>query len=255
MSVNTIDTIITKLEHIVQTAEQTGDKLGLFAQMYLGVTRQVKEGIQKNRFLDGEWMERLDVVFANRYLHAFEAFQKKQSLTKSWKRAFEAAEKNDLLILQHLFMGMNAHINLDLGIAVAEVTTAEELDRVKKDFDEINTILVENIDRLQNQLNELSPLLFLLDWIGKRSDEHLMEFSLRQARTQAWGVANRLVKIKSSAQRKKQIKALDHYVALLNKFIAAPGFLGSILINLIKFFEEKNAAVIIKGLRSGSDFS
>jgi len=43
-----------------------------------------------------------------------------QTPTESWVKAFDATEFWWLIVLQHLLMDMNAHINLDLGIAAAE---------------------------------------------------------------------------------------------------------------------------------------
>ena len=39
-----------------------------------------------------------------------------------------------LTVLQHLLLGMNAHINLDLAVTVSNVATPETLDKLKDDF-------------------------------------------------------------------------------------------------------------------------
>ena len=248
MSARSIKEVISQLERIVEEASQKNSNFGIFAQLYLFVTREVEKGIFENRFEDGERMEKLDVLFANRYLQAFECYQNGEQLTRSWKAAFDAAKKNDLLVIQHLFMGMNAHINLDLGIAATETVSKNELQSLKNDFDGINAILVKSIEFVQQKLNHISPLLFLLDWVGKKSDEHLMEFSLRQARSQAWGAAVRLSKIDSPIAKKEQIDELDNYVAILNQFILEPGLFGGVIVKLIKRLEEKDPSKIIKQL-------
>ncbi len=91
----------------------------------MNVTLEVKEGIQASFSDDGPRMERLDVEFADRYLDAFYAYRDGRPLTKSWQVTFEAAENKNLLILQHLLLGMNAHINLDLGIATAKISPSK----------------------------------------------------------------------------------------------------------------------------------
>jgi len=116
----TIDDIIEGLEKIIDWAYQKNSRLGYFPALYMQVTRKVKEGIEASFFDDGPRMERLDVEFADRYLDAFYAYRDGRPLTKSWQVTFEAAENKNLLILQHLLLGMNAHINLDLGIATAK---------------------------------------------------------------------------------------------------------------------------------------
>ncbi|MEZ4933614.1 MAG: DUF5995 family protein [Saprospiraceae bacterium] len=250
MQANTIEEVIVLLETIVSEALEKNDRTGIFAQLYLGFTRQVKEGIENGIFENGDRMKTLDVIFASRYLTALQNYKSGNGeVTQAWLTAFEAAKNDKLLVIQHLFMGMNAHINLDLGIAAFKTGLPSELPLLKNDFDLINTLLVQNIESMQENLNKLSPLLFLLDWVGKKSDEHLMAFSLRKARAHAWSVATRLTKISNKKEEESQVEELDNYVALLNKFITDPGIIGGILIKVIKWFEEKNTANIINGIQ------
>jgi uncharacterized protein DUF5995 len=242
-----IDEVIRQLDNIIQTASQQNDASGIFPALYQKVTELVKEGIQNGRFENGPRMERLDVIFANRYLLAQHQFAHGQKTTKAWEAAFGAAQKPHL-ILQHLLAGMNAHINLDLGIAAAESVASSGMAGLEADFYEISNLLTSQIENTQRQLNELSPLLFLLDWLGKKTDERFAEFSLRKARNHAWRVANRLAPL-SASQRVEQIMELDGYVAILTKLITRPGMLAGLLVRLIGWFEEKDVAKIIQSLR------
>jgi len=242
-----IDEVISHLDAIILTASSKNDPLGIFPALYQKVTELVKNGIRDGRFEDGPHMERLDVIFANRYLRAHYEFAHGRKPTKAWEAAFNAAGKH-YLILQHLLAGMNAHINLDLGVAAAETAPPAELPSHETDFFEISNLLTNQIENVQQQLNKLSPLLFLLDWIGKKSDERFAAFSLQKARNHAWRVAQRLAPL-SGKQRTEQITELDGYVAILNKLITAPGLLAGFFIRLIEWFEEKNVAKIIQSLR------
>jgi len=56
---------------------------------------------------------------------------------------------------QHLLLGMNAHINLDLGVAAARVCPADQLPNLKNDFDRINLILSDLIGAVQEELAEI----------------------------------------------------------------------------------------------------
>ncbi len=247
MPSQTIEAIISRLEAIVASAAETGDPLGIFAHVYLGVTRLVKTGISEGRFEDGPRMERLDVIFANRYLDAFECYQQSLPCTHAWKTAFDAAPRHDLITLQHLLIGMNAHINLDLGIAAAEAVSPEELPALEGDFFIINHLLTEQIEVMQEKLNKVSPLLFLLDLLGKKSDEKFAEFSLKKARAHAWIVAQRLSKL-SPAEKDAVVAELDEYVAVLNRLITEPGFITAAIVRLVKWFETKNVKKIIASL-------
>lgn len=247
MPSKSISEVIQQLEHIVGQSETEGHALGIFAQLYLGVTRAVAEGIQNGRFEDGPRMEKLDVIFANRYLLAYQQFSEGETPTQSWQTAFEATNNRSLLTLQHLLMGMNAHINLDLGIAAAEAVGAGGLDDLKNDFLEINLLLAERVEDVQARLGSVSPLLFLLDIFGKKSDEHFTEFSLEKVRSHAWRVAERISALPPK-EKAKSIGELDHYVAMLNQAISRPGRVFGWLVRFIKFFEVKDVRRLIGAL-------
>ena len=247
MPAQTINEIIDRLESITRESVVTGNQLGIFAQVYLGVTKLVKAGIREGRFDDGPRMERLDVIFANRYLDAYDQFQKKQRCTHAWQTAFEGAARPGLAILQHLFLGMNAHINLDLGIAAAETVAPEELPSLRADFYQINQLLTEQIEQMKRQVHKVSPLLFLLDWSGTKRDEKFAAFSLKKARAHAWIVAQRLSKL-SPKEKETAISELDEYVNVLNRLITGPGIFFSFFIRIVHWFEEKDVKTIIASL-------
>ena len=100
--------------------------MGYFPALYRKVTVEVKRGIEERVFDDGPRMERLDVVFAKRYLDAFDAYMEGGAPTRAWVLAFETTGQWWPIVLQHLLLGMNAHINLDLGIAAARVSPGSQ---------------------------------------------------------------------------------------------------------------------------------
>jgi hypothetical protein len=59
-------------------------------------------------------------------------------------------------------------------------------------FNKINDILQHIINELQDSLSKISPLMFLIDLIGKNNDEKIINSSMNKARTQAWNSANLL---------------------------------------------------------------
>ena len=64
----------------------------------------------------------------------------------SWRVAFDAAARRRPIVLQHLLLGMNAHINLDLGVTAATFAGPEGLATVRRDFDAINRVLADLVD-------------------------------------------------------------------------------------------------------------
>ncbi|RDV14519.1 hypothetical protein DXT99_14050 [Pontibacter diazotrophicus] len=109
----TTDEVITALDNIIQQSISTNDRAGYFAVLYYLVTCRVKEEIIHHEFDDGPRMERLDVLFANRYLEAWHLWKEGRQPTASWGVAFRSATLAPAIILQHLLLGVNAHINLD----------------------------------------------------------------------------------------------------------------------------------------------
>lgn len=167
---------------IIARARSEKSRLGYFAVLYRNVTMRVKQAIADGRFEDGPPMERLDVTFANRYLGALHAWRCNQPVSHSWNVAFNAAARRRPIILQHLLLSVNAHINLDL--AAVATCTQETLESFRRDFQEITRLLEEMIDDTQKRLDRVSPWMALLDRIGHRTDEELCGFCIDKS-TQA----------------------------------------------------------------------
>ncbi len=94
----TIDDVILILEEIILESIENNDPLGYFAALYQRVTREVKKGIEEDYFEDGPRMEKLDIVFAQRYIDAWQAWKNKKPVTQSWEKAFTLAEKNSPIV-------------------------------------------------------------------------------------------------------------------------------------------------------------
>jgi len=146
-----IGDVIDRLSAIIQWALANDSRLGYFPALYRKVTVSVRDGIQKGVFDDGKRMERFDVIFANRYLDAFLTHCTGRFPTQSWRLAFESAADYWPIVLQHLLLGINAHINLDLGIAAAETMRNGDLGDLHDDFNKVNGVLASFVDDVQNE--------------------------------------------------------------------------------------------------------
>lgn len=221
-----IDRVVTELRVIVEHAIAQGTRDGYFASLYLNMTLAVKRGIEEGLFDDGPRMDRLDAVFAQRYLDAHAAYFSGDPVTRSWRVAFDSTRRWRPLILQQLLLGMNAHINLDLGIATAEIAGNQPLSLMRSDFDRINGIIASLTDRTQTSIAASAPLLSVLDLFAGRSDELLADFSIQVARDGAFQFAERLAGLPPDA-RAGAIVDRDHKIAALGAAIARPGLLLS----------------------------
>lgn len=248
----TIDGVLDELDDIIETTVEEGSPLAIFAFVYRRTTARIAEGIERREFEDPEMMERFDVDFAKKYIQAFWRYRHDKPVPFVWKFAFRAAEDPDgrkPIILQHLMLGMNAHINLDLGIAAAETAPGGRIPSLKKDFMMVNTMLEELIDEMQLRICRASPLLFLLDWIGERNDEDIINFSLRKARDFAWNAAVILAHAEEE-EKDHIIREMDEQIVKVAKRVLdPPGFLLPKVLGLIRMFEDKDIRVIIDKLR------
>src|SRR5688500_4581426 len=138
MIARTIDEVTVALEEIIQECIRTNNRAGYFAMVYYCTTCRVKNDILLNNFEDGQRMERFDVLFANYYLQAWYQWRKGKPTAAAWQIAFETAAQTPAILLQHLLLGMNAHINLDLGTAAVETTRGGHLQHIRRDFNSIN---------------------------------------------------------------------------------------------------------------------
>jgi hypothetical protein len=224
MSVATVEELSAELHRLGARYASEGSRLGYFASLYGLMTGRVAAGMVSGRFQDPERMQRLACHFASRYLAAVEAHDAGAAPPASWAVAFEAATRWKPIILQHLLLGMNAHINFDLGIAAAEVADGGDLTAVRHDFDEINVLLSELLEDVQTRIERVSPWMRLLDVVGGRKDEAIVNFSLRKARSAAWDVATSLSALDASARPEAE-RALDGRIAHFARVIDQPGFL------------------------------
>ncbi len=222
----TIDQVIDQLADIIDWSRKTKSRLGYFASLYRKVTIKVKEGIAEDFFDDGERMERLDVIFANRYLAAVEAYRNNAQPTNCWIYSFQVSKQRWPIVLQHLLLGMNAHINLDLGIAAARTVPSTALPSLHNDFNRINEILTGLVGDVQNDLAQIWTILRLMNRYLGSVETAIINFSMEKARDNAWSVAERLSSLTESEQ-KDEIAKLDAEVTAFARVIRHPGIIGS----------------------------
>jgi hypothetical protein len=247
---STIAEVIKKLDLIIQETIEANNYLGIFAYVYQRTTAKIQAAILEKRFEDNVRMEKFDVIFANRYIDAYENFKLQRPISKSWKSAFKVKDQ-PFTIIQHLMMGMNAHISFDLGIAAAEIAPGEKMDALENDFMLVNQILQEITSEMQNRITKVSRLMFLIDWLGKKKDEKVINFGIAKSRQFAWEVANGIAILEFNENAKNiLIEKTDNTVAALNKLIQRPpSNILNFVLRIISFFEEKNIEKIIAQLR------
>ncbi|WP_028887905.1 DUF5995 family protein [Tenacibaculum ovolyticum] len=235
--INTIDDVIETLHKIIKDTLKNKSTLGYFATLYLKVTQKVKDGISNNFFEDNVRMEKLDVIFAKRYIKAYYDYQNNQPISESWNKAFSISTEYWPTVLQHLLVGMNAHINLDLGIAAAQVSEGKPIENLKNDFNKINVILSSLVGEIEQDLSTIWPFLKKILKFTHKIDTFLIDFSMKLARDGAWNFAVKLAS-KTENDKLQLIKERDQKVAQKATIINNPGLIPEIIFMIVRVGER-----------------
>jgi len=245
----TIDEVLEKLDLIILESVNDNNYIGIFAYVYRRTTAQIKEAIIAGEFEDNERMELIDVKFANRYIDAYFHFKENGTISRSWLIPFQAGREK-LTIMQHLLLGMNAHINLDLGIAAAEVANGSAIEGIKNDFMKVNDHLESLTQEMQSRVARISFLMILLDIAGENNDEVIMNFSIVKAREQAWAFARKLAYMDDPG-KKILVEEVDTLISILAGIIKRPPTLIlKFVVKFISIFELKDVKTIIDRLKT-----
>lgn len=230
----TINEVIAKLEQMTRDCRESSDPRGYFAALYLQMTKRVRDGISNGEFEDGRRMEKLDILFAQRYFVAWETWPN-PACTLPWNLAFSVAKSDEVSVVQQLLCGINAHINLDLGIAASQTVSPAQLPQLKTDFYRINGVISDLMKEIQQKLGEISWPMRFLDEISGDSDSRVANFSIGLARDAAWQVA---LDLAAGAEETAYIHRLSKRVEMLGKGIAHPGFWPNLILKSVKWFEK-----------------
>ena len=240
----TISEVISQLDEIIAWSIHNNNRIGYFATLYRRMTASIQRGILNNSFEDGKRMETLDVSFANRYFTAWEAYTNKKPCSDAWCAAFDACENGNLIVLQHLILGINTHINMDLCMATAECCPGDKIYALKNDFNKINELIAGESQLVQNTLCKIwFPLRFLNDIAGNQ-EKAVLNFSIGTARTCSWANAIALAQVEGELKN-NLINEIEKLVINLSKKIINPGFWVSFALKPVRLMESKNVGHII----------
>jgi hypothetical protein len=105
--------VVARMDKLVQQWEANADRRAIFLKCYMMMTRNTLLAIERHEFNDPEWVERLLHRFADYYFVALEAYEQNPSATPLvWQLTHNATRRKRVSPLQHLLLGVNAHIKL-----------------------------------------------------------------------------------------------------------------------------------------------
>ncbi|CAN5713303.1 hypothetical protein BH10BAC3_BH10BAC3_00540 [soil metagenome] len=248
MPLTNIQQVIDELDNIINHCESNGSRQAFFAALYRSMTESVNAGIKAGMFQDAVRMEILDVIFANRYIDAWHCNLEKKPCSLSWKTAFDACNLNNLTVIQHLLLGINTHINLDLAIAAAETAPGESIFSLQTDFEKINNIISALTDEIQYRLEKVWwPMKFLRSIVNGK-EKAVINFSITAARKASWANAVALASANGQASV-NYVNGIDNTVNNLAKGIISPGFVANLVLTPVRWLEYKDVRKIIAVLK------
>ena len=147
------------------------------------MTRNMLDAVDAGEFADAAWVSRLLHHFAGYYFGALDAYEAGEEGTPEvWRCAHDAARRSNTPAISLLLLGVNAHINYDLVLAVADLLEPEWpcLSNAKRraryeDYCRVNDIIGRTIDRVQDGiLEKREPIMALIDTLFGPMDEWLV---------------------------------------------------------------------------------
>jgi hypothetical protein len=242
-------TVLESIDLLLAWSRAHQSRIGFFAALYWHVATGVGKALVEGKFQDPVLIEKLNGVFFRRYLEAVDRFRDEppKPPTASWLVSFQAASDADLVVVQHLLLGANAHINFDLAIAIAECVKPSEMPAFQPDYEYLNQIFRGVIRTTVANVSRVSRVLSWVGLVTGRGEDILIGFSVRRAREGAWKAAGEVAAM-TPAQRTAAIAERDADVADVARIIVNPGWFGKLMVAAIHRFEKRNVDRIIGDL-------
>ena len=171
--VGSLPEVVSRLGEIRDSVAAVAPECGVarFSHLYLTITGRIRDHVGTGAFFDDDrYLARLDVVFANRYFDALRAWAGPAGdvaaagglVPDCWRLLFDAPDDGEITAFQLAAAGVNAHINLDLAVAVVE--TGREFGdaelgagRRHDDYLKVNDVFAEEMGTLLDRLVDDPP--------------------------------------------------------------------------------------------------
>jgi hypothetical protein len=220
-----IEDVVTGLSRLEETLYARKDRRAVFASAYLSMTQEVGRRVGQQQYNDPQWVARYAIAFANLYRRALLAFVRGElaAVPAPWLTSFQTSQSGANLLVQDLLLGVNAHINNDLAIALDEVSIDPGRDARREDHFAVNEAIRGATDAVQDRVGRLyAPVFGLLDRFLGNYDEHTASFSVEKARLNAWVSAVSLVSAASGPERQAAIQSISDRANVIARLILLP---------------------------------
>lgn len=215
---NHLDPLLVTMQTQAKEWDERKDSRFIFLRCYSVMTGNMIKAVEEGRFEDAEWVNKLLHRFADYYFDALHLYEKqKDQAPHVWQQVHDASIQHELHVLQHLLLGVNAHINYDLVLALYDEISPEwnGMDENRRsirrsDHELVNRIIAETIDEVQDKVIERqAPFMAIVDNLMGRVDEWLLSELITGWRTDVWNETCTMLSTDSPQAREELRNALE----------------------------------------------
>lgn len=195
-------TMVDRMRQHIEGWQTVQDRRAIFLECYSMMTGNMLEALDRGEFEDPVWVRDLLNHFADYYFNALTAYDAQAKDTPTiWRMTFDSRGRTGVHVLQHLILGVNAHINYDLVFVIYDILHADwssidpkTAESRYRDHCHVNQIIFDTIDCVQREVvARYSPQMDLIDRVLLRLDEWLLERLIWRWREQVWRDAVQLM--------------------------------------------------------------
>lgn len=222
-------TVVDHMQQLIDAWEAARDQRAIFLTCYAMMTRNMLRAAEAGEFEDNHWVSLLLHRFADYYFKALAAYDACDSQTPAvWQYTFETAQAADIHVMQHLFLGVNAHINYDLVFALHDLLgpewaslSSEQRQMRHRDHCLVNAIIYQTIDSVQDQVIErYSPPMDIVDKLFGRLDEWMIHKLIEAWREEVWARAQSLIDASTQSESEGHCLKLEQTAMVRARAIA-----------------------------------
>ncbi len=221
----TLDDAVDGLAALEVRYRARNDRRAIFLTLYGVVSAEMRARVARRAFEDSRWVERYTIAFANLYREALESYEAGalDRVPKSWRLSFDAAVAGTGFVLQDMLLGVNAHVNHDLPLALSAISIDPDRAARYRDHAAVNAVLAGVTDRATERIAALyAPGLTAVDDCSGPIDEMLSAFSLEVARESAWEGAVSLANARNAFERALVSRLMATRAAAVARLLLAP---------------------------------